>query len=98
MTKIIPLSDIQVRYLNDEWICLDEGFPPPDVKMLFYNEFLDEFKVCTLNEIEENFKFFRQNFNEYIQDKDYVSYYVQHTFKPTHWKRAPVRPELTKKG
>ena len=92
MTKIIPLSQVQVKYLNDEWIDIEEGLPPSGVRVLFYNGFLDELKVCSLDELEENFKFMRQHFNQFIDDEDYISYYVKHTFKPTHWKKAPYRP------
>jgi hypothetical protein len=98
MSKIVPYDfKYKIYTLKNQtvWFSFEEEPPPPNLRCIFYNKFLDEFRVTTLNKLEEDFKFVRQNFGDLIDEStedEYVDYYLANTFHPTHWTIAPVSP------
>lgn len=98
MTKIIPYNfKNRVYTINTHtvWFLMDEEPPPASLPCIFYNKFLDEYRISTLDQLEADFKFIRNNFGELIDEKtddDYVDYHLANTFHPTHWTIRPDSP------
>ena len=95
--KVIPYNFKNKIYTisNKTWYSFDNEPPPSDLLCVFYNKFLDSYRVCTYDELEEEFRFIRNNFGDIMDDTTedaYTDYYLAHCFHPTHWTFAPIPP------
>lgn len=80
---------------EDIWNSFDD-LPPQDLKCIFYNLFLDEYRICTIDKLEDDYRFIRDNFGDLIDEdtgNQTVDYYLKNTFHPTHWTIAPTPPK-----
>lgn len=96
MKKVVEFLTYNIYTQKDaHWRSVEEDPPPADLLVIFYNIFLDEYRVTTLEKLEEDFKFIRTHFGDLIDEKtgdEEVDYQLSHTFHPTHWMVAPQPP------
>lgn len=98
MTKIVKYNfKYRLYTLNTKtvWFSFDDEPPPPELPCIFYNKFLDDYRVSTFEQLEEDFKFVRQNFGDLIDEStgdSFIDYQLAHTFHPTHWTPRPDPP------
>ena len=74
---------------------MDDQAPAPDLLVIFYNKFIDEYRICTYDKLEQDFRYMRANFGDLMDEStgdDWVDYQLLHTFQPTHWTNAPLPP------
>ena len=94
------IDDLTYTEHRTEWVCLEDQWPTDHGKRhLFYNKTLDIYTVTTLEEIETQFKKFRQNFSEIIgasKDQppdDPMRFWIENRYEYSHWtelKKPPV--------
>lgn len=95
MSKIISILKHKLITRDILWTEMDDSLPASDQEVIFYNKYIDEYRVCTLEKLEKDFKFVRTHFGDIIDepsDEEWVDYQLLHTFHPTHWTPAPLPP------
>jgi hypothetical protein len=91
MTKIIPLKMYKLITRDVVYTAAEEGLPPPDSLTTFYNKFTDEYRTCTLDQLEQNFRYVRSEFGDLIDEStgdDWVDFQLTQAFLFTHWTPA----------
>lgn len=96
MSKVIPLSySLIVR--KGEYVAKEDGLPLPDQLTIFYNQYTDSYEICTLDELEGNFRYLRNEFGELIDqstDDPVLDTQLREKFLFTHWTPAPPFPGI----
>lgn len=80
-----------------DWIALDDQLPPdPEQQVFFYNAYLDIFLVASMDGLEESFKKYQANVEEflsYASDDVTVVNWIKHRYSFTHWTTLPAPPD-----
>ena len=82
---------------ENPWRLLEEEWPTDhEKKYTFWNENLQDYRIDTVEGIENNFKRFHQHFS-YLQEQEaeneMIQHYLKYCHRWTHWQEVPEPPK-----